>query len=691
MSKKELAIATIHAQTGKFLSNEIKKIFKDKIKINRFSFDDRSIEKGIDCNLIIILEEEIFEALKKYVKDEVEIIIAKRTITKKGFNKIINLDEGTRAMLVNVDTEMAMETISLVYQLGAKNLELTPVYPGMEKIPNLDLAITPGEKDHVPDSAKKIIDIGERVLDISTIFDLAVKMEMEYLLEEKEARNFFDKIMPVSFGLEKIMGKKNRLESQLNILLQSIDVGIIGVNRFGVITSYNKSAEEITAYSSEKVLGEDANKIFNKIPFQKVLNDSKAVVDKIIKLDNSSIIATINPIIKFDSIYGAVAIIKKLSDTVKKQNKLRAQLIDKGHVAQYTFKDIIGKSKTLQKAKKIAKRMADSNSTILLTGESGTGKELFAQAIHNSSTRKKQQFVATNCATFPKNLLESELFGYEKGAFTGAKKDGKMGLFELAHQGTLFLDEISEMPFELQSRLLRVLEQKEIMRIGGDSVININVRIIAATNKDLKKMVEKGEFREDLYYRLSVLPLKIAPLRDRIEDIFSLINSLKKELSANFKLSSNVRELFADYYWPGNVRELRNYLEFFANLQKDIIKKDDLPFTFEENNGKEYFLSNEEKEIINSFEKSLTYNQLKHYSFVMQKLKEKNKKGEPSGRRSLAKEAVKNNIFISEQEIRKILKDLESYKLVNIKRGRGGSKITEKGINFLPVLIDKID
>jgi transcriptional regulator with PAS, ATPase and Fis domain len=247
------------------------------------------------------------------------------------------------------------------------------------------------------------------------------------------------------------------------------------------------------------------------------------------------------------------------------------------------------------------------------------------------------------------------------------------------------------MPLKLQSRLLRVIEQREVMRIGGDSVINIDVRIIAATNNKLKRMVNLGEFREDLYYRLSVLPLKIPPLRERKEDIRVLIDKIKEELQAHFQLSREVIDLFMDHNWQGNVRELRNYLEFFANLKKRKINIEDLPFTFKENEPKTSLLNEEEKETLKILEKRLSFDQLKNYIFVLQKLKEKNKKGEASGRRSLAKEAAKNNIFLSEQEIRKIFKDLQGYKLVNVKRGRSGSKITDKGINILPVLKNKID
>ncbi len=687
LQKRELGIATINTRTGVFLSKEIKKVFNEKVKIKRYSFEDRSIEKGINCNLIIILEEAIFEPLKKYVKEEVEIIIAKRTISKKGFRKITGLKDQTKAMLVNVGSETAMETISLIYQLGAKNIELTPVYPGLKEIPDLNWAITPGEKNCVPESVDNVIDIGNRVLDISTIFDIAVKLNLENILEKRQTRRYFDNIMPVSLGLEKIIGKKNSLEGKLNILLQSLDVAIIGINSNGMVNSFNISAEKILGLKRENILGESYKKDLKEIPFKRVLKDKKAIEDKVVKIGEISYVITINPIKKYDTINGAVAIVKKLSETVKEQNKIRAQLIDKGHIANYEFNDIVGESDLLQKAKKIALRMADSNSTVLITGDTGTGKELFAQAIHNESKRKDNQFVAINCAALPESLLESELFGYEKGAFTGAKKEGKMGLFELAHHGTLFLDEISEMPLKLQSRLLRVLEQRKVMRIGGDSVINIDVRIIAATNRVLKDLVNRGEFRKDLFYRLSVLPLKIPSLNEREKDVILLIKKFKSDLNADYKLSEEVIELFLSHEWQGNVRELRNYLEFFANLNKGDIGIEDLPFTFDESRKVKYNLSEQDKDILNSLHSQIAPPKLDNYIFVLSELDKRFKNNQSTGRRSITKAAKKQEIYITEQDIRNIYQRLDKLGLVKIKKGRGGTRITKRGKRIVDFLI----
>lgn len=226
----------------------------------------------------------------------------------------------------------------------------------------------------------------------------------------------------------------------------------------------------------------------------------------------------------------------------------------------------------MAQTKKKAGLYAKTNSTVLIFGETGTGKELFAQSIHNSSTRRNEPFVAINCAAIPESLLESELFGYVKGAFTGARADGRAGYFELAHKGTLFMDEIGEISLKVQSRLLRVLQEKEVTRVGDDRVISVDVRVIAATNRDLKQEVEKGRFRKDLYYRLCVLTLSLPPLRSRREDILPILRILLRQNgfdSAEFTPAA--RHLLEMQEWPGNVRELDNFAERICAVSNEVL------------------------------------------------------------------------------------------------------------------------
>ncbi|MGK0468859.1 sigma-54 interaction domain-containing protein, partial [Clostridium sp.] len=249
-------------------------------------------------------------------------------------------------------------------------------------------------------------------------------------------------------------------------------------------------------------------------------------------------------------------------------------------------KDILGESRQVQKLKQNVKKIAISNSTVLITGESGTGKEMFARAIHNESNRNEKPFIAINCGAIPDMLLESELFGYAKGAFTGADPLGKIGKFEFANKGTILLDEIGDMPLYLQTKLLRVLQERSITRIGSNKTIDIDVRVVATTNRDLVKAIKENKFREDLYYRLNVIPLEIPPLRERKEDIKLLIGAFIEKycnfLNKNFlnmKLGDDTEQILYNYKWPGNIRELENTVEYIVNMvgTNGIITKEILP------------------------------------------------------------------------------------------------------------------
>ena len=265
-----------------------------------------------------------------------------------------------------------------------------------------------------------------------------------------------------------------------------------------------------------------------------------------------------------------------------KQKKILAANQRQGY-PRYTFTDIIGTSRAIQQCIQQARQVAVTSSTVLLYGETGTGKELFAQSIHNASQRSGGPFVAINCGAIPASLVESQLFGYEAGAFTGARKEGQQGVFEQASGGTLFLDEISEMELEMQSRLLRVLQEREVVRIGGKKTIPVDVRIIASTNKDLWQMVVGGKFRQDLFYRLNVVDLRIPPLRERVEDIPLLVRHFIKEFRSHFgtfvrDISNEAMEYLMRYSWPGNVRELQNCIERTMNLvTNELIQPGDLP------------------------------------------------------------------------------------------------------------------
>jgi len=371
--------------------------------------------------------------------------------------------------------------------------------------------------------------------------------------------------------VEKTQNELSLAYQYLNTVMNSLNSGIFTVDTAGIIKAINKNACSMLAIKKEHVIHKNAHKI---------LNDWKYILGEIIAekaCENREITYSYRdkskkfnlnayPIkSKDDKIIGIVAIFKDIKNIYNLVNKYT----DRN--SSYNFHDIIGNSQKIEKVIKQSKLIANSPSTVLIQGESGTGKELIAQSIHNNSSRNDSSFIAINCGAIPTNLIESELFGYEDGAFTGAKRGGQPGKFELANGGTIFLDEIGEMPLEMQVHLLRVLEVSNFNRVGGNKYINVDVRIVAATNKDLKKEVAKGTFREDLYYRLSVIPIFVPPLRERGADIEILIEYFLKAKSIKLgkpipKISPDLYEMLINYTWPGNVRELENCIENIVNM-----------------------------------------------------------------------------------------------------------------------------
>jgi PAS domain S-box-containing protein len=342
--------------------------------------------------------------------------------------------------------------------------------------------------------------------------------------------------------------------------------GIVTIDQNGIIDNFNPKAEKIFNKSSYQVIGESIYKIFPENESAEVLVSDQKIEGKVFNFGEIRIVANIIPIKINNETVRRVITFQDASVIQKAEQRIRRGLYHKGNIAENQFEDIIGKSLIIRTLKEEAKRFSEVDSPILIYGDTGTGKELFAQSIHNYSKRKKQPFVAFNCAALPDNILESELFGYVEGAFTGARKGGKMGLFELAHGGTIFLDEIGEISQNTQVRLLRVLEEQKIRRLGDDRVIPIDVRIITSTNKNLTKLIKEGKYREDLYYRINVLNIVLPNLNERSSDIPLLVHFFIKKYKYKFGkeikgVSAESVKLLQGYDWPGNIRQLENTIE----------------------------------------------------------------------------------------------------------------------------------
>lgn len=364
------------------------------------------------------------------------------------------------------------------------------------------------------------------------------------------------------------INRENRKQEELRAVLDNSEEGFIAVDEALQITLLNRKAATLLATEENHLVG---MAIGDAIPelllLMRTITSGEPQVEQVMELRGITILYNVLPLRIGDRIIGATILFRELSEVALLQLEARKQLIQRGFFAKYHLDHIIGNSPAIEECKRRAIKYAAADSGIFIIGETGVGKELFAQSIHNASDRRKEPFVAINCSTLPENILESELFGYEKGSFTGALEQGKPGLFELAHRGTIFLDEITEMSTSFQARLLRVLQERQILRIGGKRLIPIDVRVITATNIKLADILAKKHIRADLFYRINVLTLNIPPLRERQSDIPALIERFYPELYRK-QLSSEAMQPLLAYDWPGNVRQLLNFLEKLAVLSE---------------------------------------------------------------------------------------------------------------------------
>ncbi|MEA1975370.1 MAG: sigma 54-interacting transcriptional regulator [Bacillota bacterium] len=436
--------------------------------------------------------------------------------------------------------------------------------------------------------------------------------------------------------IEKITNLRS-IQNTLKAIIESTQDAISVVDENGYGMMINRAYTRLTGYTTDDIIGLYCTKDLasGESVHLEVLKTRKSVSGAKLRVgpQKKEVIVEAAPIMVNGELKGSVAVIHDVTEINRLISELdQAKSIIRSLEAKYTFDDIIGKDTEFMKIIKKAKATATTPATIMLRGESGVGKELFAHAIHNKSRRKNNQFIRVNCAALSDSLLESELFGYEPGAFTGANKNGKIGLFEKAHHGTIFLDEIGEIKKSTQVKLLRVVQEREIIRVGGTKAAEVDVRIISATNKNLEQEVKNGNFRKDLYYRLNVVPINIIPLREHIEDMDLIVHKLiikyNQEYGRNVQtVSSKAIEKLKRYDWPGNVRELENFIGRMMiniNLQDEIIELRHLPLLVTATN--EFY----EKEIIERNIDNKKYDSLKNASnefekkYIIWRLKENN-------------------------------------------------------------------
>lgn len=673
---------------------QLRVIFEDNFNIVKILVEEAHGYNEIVGDVVLLSSASVLNIVKNRVNKKSEISIMNRTLSMDGFEKLKEIESEKDIYLVDNTFEKACEIATVVYKLGLKELDLIPL--GIDKL-DKTLAGTDNIFVFLNDTRKidglNMINIGGALLDINTIIDVAVGLDVLYLLSGKDLNKIYGESVTSRAGFSDILNRSNHQESQIKVLFDSRDEGVIEFDLDRRAIQFNEKAKNILGRGNDEIVDIHACDLIKNVSFNSVYFGRATIKDEIINISDKNLIVSVYPLVNSGKFYGSMAIIKEFDEVEKKQHKIRNKIIGKGHRAKYTFDDIIGDSLEIRKTRLIAKQMAASASSVIIYGETGTGKELFAQAIHNESKRKEYQFVAVNCGALPESILESELFGYEEGAFTGARKGGKMGLFELAHRGTIFLDEIGEIPKSLQVKLLRVLQEKEIMRLGSDSVISVDIRVIVASNKKLEDLVKSGDFREDLYYRMKILPLQLPSLRERKDDILDLFEHFKDVYNGRFTMTKGAEVAILKNRWNGNIRELRNVAEYLASMNIKNIEVKDLPFEFEEGIVDETLaVSRREQGSIDSDVDTKENNifgdrEDDKYLFVLRALNEARKDKQRTGRRSIHKKALEQDFYISEKEIRKILIEMDEKSYIVIHKGRGGSVLTSEGVKLAESLL----
>lgn len=581
---KTVSLLTIRDEIKNIYYEELSSIFSDYLNIipysleidHRYHPDDKILEKS---DYIIITDSKVLSIVKEYIKPDCKIIQLEYTFLKDKIYALKAYPMNTKALICFKYFQISHFTASLIYQMGITNLRLDVYNPELGTIDkDYDFAIVGDNSESVPDSINRIVSLGRRKVSYSTLINLALATGiLDSRLENRIDIYARDIAMPVSFMYEMHLDSAFS-KMKLKTIMDNIDYAILILDGNLRIVSYNDNL--ITMFGINKDITDmhlDAISVFADLSKKNIINNQ--VENLVIEIENKMVMVT-SKIIEKKSYPGNTYILlfKDLTEIIALERTLRKQLEKRGHVAKHTFSSIYGNSSEIKECIRKAKVIAGIDRDVLIIGESGTGKELFAQSIHNESKRKSFPFVGINCAALPNTLLESELFGYEDGAFTGGRKGGKQGLFEIANNGTIFLDEIGDMPLETQAKLLRVLEEKEIMKLGSNQIISINVRIIAATNRNIKALVNQGQFRLDLYYRLNTLMLTIPPLRKRKDDLIYLINKfLSSGMKKAYTISDEAYNFLINYKWEGNVRELKNCVDYIVNMTDGNITMKDLP------------------------------------------------------------------------------------------------------------------
>ena len=647
---------------------QVRRFFRGTVTVDRYCREDRlDFAPGEVLALLSGPQVLAREEVAAMIAAGMDFIQARRAIDYTRIQDLLALPDGTGVLLVNDFESSTRSAIEHLSRVGLDHLVYHPYYPGIPDYPRLKIAITPGEPTLVPPGVERVIDIGSRQADISTIVELVQKLGLMEQLGDSISSQHLREITRLLREIDQAGKQVSHMRDTLQAMADYAPNGILYADLAGRIILGNHTMAKVLRMEAEAMTDRFIGELVPELPGSPEALESGLVLT----LGGQEMLVRAQPVLQGGAVTGQLFVFETSHAIQTLEHELRRKARRSEHEARYTFGDIFSRSPQMARVLGFAQRVALSDATVLIQGETGTGKELFAQAIHNASTRRQGPFVPVNFAAFPMSLLESELFGYEEGAFTGARKGGRRGLFEEAHGGTIFLDEIGDAPLEFQVRLLRVLQERQVRPVGGRKLIPVDVRVIAATHKDLHQEVRQGRFREDLFYRLSVVPLGMPSLRERREDIPLLI----ERFIARFSHGRQTRALgimtpetfhhLCGYDWPGNIRQLMNVVEFLISTSErdQLVQIDHLP---------EYLVQRAPRGPDGLVRDLLGPDLV----WMLGRFREFGS----IGRRHLAELAGAERPGLTEGVIRGLLETSEALGLTRSGTGRKGSSLTEKGL-----------
>lgn len=691
---KTLLIISVDRKVNNFLRTIIHNIIGSAVKVRSQTLVE-TLAKSAPADVVMTSGPFLVPRVKPMFPNA-PIIAARRLITGYNLEKVLMLPRGSRVLVVNNPRSATENTIESLKSLGITHLDYIPYWKGSKRdLGSLNTAISPGMSHLCPKKISRVIDIGPRIISIHSFLELLRALELDSSYLENYATYYHNFLMESSRKMALVLEQSELLRKYQEVILDQFEDGLISVNESGHIDIVNTSAARMLKRTQDALLAASIADILSQLKHTVNLTDEtqeNGPTSTIYEYDSRQFLVQRIPVMGKD-MERSVYTFREISGIQRLEKDVRVHLARKGYVTKYDFDDIWTASETLRRIKEKALNFATTEKNILITGESGTGKELFAHAIHRGSPRREGPFVAVNFAGIPEGLIESELFGYEPGAFTGAKKGGKTGLFEQAHGGTIFLDEIGDAPLSVQSRLLRVLQEKEIMRVGGDRITPVDVRILAGTNRDLQEAILERKFRKDLYYRLNTLPLEIPPLRDHKEDILYVLNRyvvIRYGVTKDF--AESAVECLVQYDWPGNKRELINIADYICISSRGArtIGVEHLPQSLVDACMR--CSSSAAAAGIDSCEPLIGAIQNSSVSLelireILEVLDERSRS--LNGRRSLVRELLGRNHAVTEGSMKRYLKILKDAGAIKVGITKQGVALTKRGKHVLSSLKSK--